>query len=131
MSMAMSYMDEVCWYLWFVGRFWILFYTLFGLDLFFCNVIEVVNHWMKYLICTLHSITFAFDVMSPFVGCDLYRYSIIQCPMEGYDAHSYSVPWRVKSSEEHHICIIYASLSCGVKWMEAMFFYWSVNHVSR
>jgi hypothetical protein len=33
----------------------------------------------------------------------------------GYDAHSYSVPWRGKGAKEHAICITYAFLSCGVK----------------
>ena len=107
----------ICW------QVWILCYTLLWARFILLQyVVEVVNHWTKYLICTLHVITFAFEVMSPFAGRDLYRYNIIQCPVEGYDAHSYSVPWRGKSAEEHVICITYAFLACAVKWMQAMLF---------
>jgi hypothetical protein len=79
----------ICW------QVWILCYTLFWARFMFLQyVVKVVNHWRKYLLCTLHVITFAFEVMSPFASCDLYRYNIILCPMEGYDAYSDSVPWR-------------------------------------
>jgi hypothetical protein len=42
-TMAMSYMDEACWYLWYVGRFGSYAILCFRQDLCLCNM------FLKYL----------------------------------------------------------------------------------